>query len=132
VRALSRERLSDALDTAALPAGVVDLVWELLGDGGRRDLARATHAILHADYRARASENALRVAVRAERRDPEAAFLTDGAHLDGAQLAGEDLAGARLVAASLRGADLTGADLTGADLTGADLTDAQLDGPARE
>ncbi|WP_459864433.1 KGGVGR-motif variant AAA ATPase, partial [Endothiovibrio diazotrophicus] len=139
------EPLAAALATAALTPECVGFLADLMEEKDFPPLAEGTRGILAEPYRARISENALRLAyhhaaARAAGAGDEVMPLPDGMkplmpeapRLEGARL-GEAalpfawLAGAQLAEADLHAAELSGARLDGADLHGARLDHARLE-----
>ncbi len=129
--AAGADGVTAALGTEALSPEVVRFVLDLGAGGPLRD---EVLRLLARPYRARASENALRLAASAAKAGLET-MVPRGAELQGANLVGVALGGLDLELANLRGADLARADLTGARLGGArlggaSLREARLDGAA--
>ncbi|MDY7096470.1 MAG: pentapeptide repeat-containing protein, partial [Acidobacteriota bacterium] len=117
-----------ALDLPPLSPEVGEFFWQLR-DGKEHHEVRelrleALREILTEGYRARASENALRLGHWSS---GEKAFTVEGACLSGAELGGVDLAGVALPGADLKGANLEGANWERAVLRGARLDEAKLD-----
>ena len=128
LRAVKTQCFADALAVPPLSAEVCAFVADLMSAWAMgEEVAAANRAVLLADYRPHASENALRLGYRMTKTDDQNEWLPVGAHLAGAQLAYEAFDGLKLPNADLRGADLFGAQLDKANLEGAQLDKARLD-----
>jgi WD40 repeat protein len=132
LRAVQDDTLPDALARPALSLEVCSFVHDLMTNWNKAEaLAERIKALLRADYRPQASENALRLGcLLAERGSTpldHARWLPANARLAGARLAREDFTALNLPAADLRRADLFECSFYGASLPGARLDDANLD-----